>query len=581
MPALIAEHASALREQADAALAARLGWALFRAQRFAEAAPWFEHALRLDPGSASAREGAFYALQRTGNLQKAFDVAAEDPALRAARANVAVQLALRAREQNDPGSTVHWLQQAIALGKDGADLRGLLAWSLLQAGDATRAAQEFATLYASRPEDADLAQGLSQSLQASGQTARLAQLAAQPGALANLVRRERAQRWLDLGLARDAAVLDPQATAALAGAAQPSVAAGVYARSKSGAPGTSLLRITQAPVPQLRWANHFGVWDAQLDRTRLDAGAAPAVGQVGSTLPGSLGSPARQDVGASGSLHWRSLGPQGLSASLGFTPTDGAVSSTWTGSIGWRDISASHSRSIGLERQQVDDSVLSLTGLRDPATGLAWGRVMREGLTAGGYQTLWPKWNGSAQLRIERLAGQNVASNDRMTASAGLSRDLSVPDMRFFSVGPSLSYDHYARNLSGFTWGQGGYFSPQDFSSAALLAVFQTADARRRVLAGQVQLGWQSVRQDASACLAQPAPVAAPACAPLAASRSQGLGSSTALQWSTLLAPHWALEGSALLRTGPAYHDRALYLGVRYFFSPRPAVFGSDLPAAR
>jgi hypothetical protein len=208
--------------------------------------------------------------------------------------------------------------------------------------------------------------------------------------------------------------------------------------------------------------------------------------------------------------------------------------------------------------------------------------VLRQGLSFGGYQTIAPSWNVSAGGQLQRIVGHNVADNTRLALNLGLARDLPLPGMRFFSVGPALGWEHYRRNLSGFTWGQGGYFSPQDFTSAALLAVFQTYDARRFVVAGQVQLGWQSVRQDAADCFALPPPVTpAPTCAPLAASRSSGFGSSTALQWSTLLAPHWALEGSARLRTGPAYHDRELYLGLRYFFSPRQALFGSDLPAAR
>lgn len=552
LPEQIAQHASALQARGDAALDTRLGWALYRAQQFAQAAVWFAHALRLDPASASARKGAFYALQQSGQLQSAFTVAEGDADLRGARADLAVQLALRAREHNQPARAVDWLRQAMALGKDSPGVQKLYAWSLLQSGQPAQAAAEFSSLYRAQPDDAEIAQGLAQSLTASGQAARLDSLAAQPGALADLLRRQRAQRWLNLGLARDAAELDPLAAEGWTGAAAPSVTIGASARSKSGTPGTSQLRLTQTPVLTLRWTNHLGVWDAQLESARLDAGAAPPVGQVGSTLPGSLGSPAQQNVGMSGALHWRSLGPRGPFASLGITPTRGAVSPTWTGRVGWRDQGADHALSIALARQPVTDSVLSLTGLRDAASGQAWGRVLGEGLSIGGYRTLWPTWNASAQLQLEQLEGQNVASNDRLAASLGISRDLPVPEMRFFSLGPVVSYDHYRRNLSGFTWGQGGYFSPQDFASAGLLAVFQTEAARRWIAAGQIQLGWQTVQQDASDCFPLPPPGSAPVCAPLAASRSHGLGSSTALQWSALLSPHWALEGSALLRTGPA-----------------------------
>lgn len=582
LSALVDAHADALRAQADPPLLTRIGWAYYRADDFTAALSWFQSALRKDPALRSARQGAFYTLQKLGRWEQAYDLAADDADLQSARADLAVQLALRAQDAHQPAQAVRWLQQAIALGKDGDNLRALLAWSLLQAGQPAQAASQFEALLRRHPDDAQYAQGLSLSLQRSGQDDMLALWAVKSPAVAALLRQQRARRWLDLGLARDAAVLDPQADPALSGAAQASVAAGAAVRSKSGAAGTSQLRLVQLPALQLRWANTLGSWQVHIDRTVLDAGAALVGTNVGSTLPGPSGSAARQAVGVSGQLRWRSLGPTGWQASLGSTPSGGAVASTWTGRIGWGSLAADHDWQIALRRAPVDDSVLSLTGLRDPASGRAWGRVLREGLVAGGYQSLGGGWNLGAQAVAERLRGQDVARNTHWSASLSLTRDLPIPGMRFFSLGPNVAYEHYARNLSGFTWGQGGYFSPQRFSSASLLAVFQTADARPWVLAGQVQLGWQSVQQDASACFALTPPVfPAPVCAPLAASRSSGLGSSTALQASWLLSPHWALEASGLWRTGPAYHDRGLYLSVRYFFSPRQALFGDDLPHPR
>lgn len=270
---LLDAHAQAIRERADVALATRIGWALYRAQRFTDAARWFELALTKDTTAQSAHQGRFYALQKAGQLQAAFAAAEGDAALQAARADVAVQLALRARQQNAPQAVVSWLRQAIALGKDSADLRTLLAWSLLQAGDAAEAADAFARLYRDQPLDHDLAQGLYLSLEKSRQTARLQTLAAQPGALAELVRRQRALHWRDLGLARDAAELDPQADPALDGATGASIAIGAATRSKSGSAGTSQLLSRQTPALQLRWTNALGAWDAQIAAGQLSAGA--------------------------------------------------------------------------------------------------------------------------------------------------------------------------------------------------------------------------------------------------------------------------------------------------------------------
>lgn len=579
LPDLIAQHAEELRTQADATLLARLGWALYRSGRFTDATPWFELALAKDATNLSARRGAFYSLQHAGDLERAFTVGEGDPALQAERADVAVQIASHARNRGDPATAAKWLERATALGKSDADLRALYAWSLLEAGDPSRAAEEFITLHASQPQSESVAQGLYLSLRRSGQAARLSELSAQSGALRLLLRKEEALRWYNLGLAHDAAALDANALPTLTGAAALSVATGANVRKKSGMEGTSRLFDVEFPAFQLRFTNLQGVWDAQLQLHQLDAGTSPS-NNMSSPPPSTTGATGRH-VGISGSLSWRSLGSRSWMASLGVTPTNGAVSPTWTGSIGWRDLGDDHEWSLSAYRRVVEDSTLSYTGLFDPMSGRTWGRVMREGWQVHGYQMVWPRWSVSALIKLEHLAGQHVPSNSHKAVSIGLARDLPIGDMRFFSLGPNLSHEHYARNLSGFAFGEGGYFSPQRFTTASLLAVFQTKDARRWILSGQVQLGWQSLHQDTGACpplsVTLSTHVQTPNCHPLPALDSNGIGTSIALRWSTLLGSHWALEGDALLRTGPAYQERSLYLGLRYFFSPRRALFASDL----
>ncbi|MGC8808560.1 MAG: hypothetical protein ACP5QB_13700, partial [Thiomonas sp.] len=145
---LLDAHAQEIRARADAPLAARLGWALYRAQHFEQAAQWFALARAKDDTAASAQQGEFYALQRAGQLEQAFAAGEGDAQLQSARADVAVQLALHAREHGDAAQAVRWLREAITLGKDDDALRALLAWSLLQSGEPAQAADLFAQIYA-------------------------------------------------------------------------------------------------------------------------------------------------------------------------------------------------------------------------------------------------------------------------------------------------------------------------------------------------------------------------------------------------------------------------------------------------
>lgn len=577
LPALIAEHADALRARADGVLAQRLGWALYRANAFAEAMPWFELALARDGHDARAREGLFFAAQRAGAWQRAYDtahVAGDAPPWPTRRADVAVQAALEARQRGDYDAALAWLERAREAGRDDRDLQTLRAWTLLQAGQNAAAADAFAALYQAEPS-AELAQALAQSLRASGQTARLDALAQQSGPLAELLRREQARKWLDLGLAADAASLDPTLTPGLRGADQPSMAVGLRVRDKSGAPGTSALRLL-SPSLDLRWQQGGNLWSLQASAPRLDAGAVPQ--GVGSTLPGPLGSPQQQNGGVDALLRWRRAGPQGPEAALGWTPSGGAVPPTWIGSLGWRSVRADGAWQAKLRRMPLEDSTLSTLGLRDPATGRSWGRVLRQGVQIGGYQALNARWSLSAGLVAEEAVGENVVRNTHGAVHLGLGRNLNLPGLRYAVIGPHLTAEHWARNLSGFTWGQGGYYSPQRFTSAGVLAVFETLPDRRWIAAGSASLAWQSAREEASDCFPLAPPVAPPSCTPRAASQSHGWGGNLALRGAALLSPHWALEGGMQWQTGVAYRDVQGYVGLRYFFAPRAALFGDDLP---
>jgi hypothetical protein len=44
------------------------------------------------------------------------------------------------------------------------------------------------------------------------------------------------------------------------------------------------------------------------------------------------------------------------------------------------------------------------------------------------------------------------------------------------------------------------------------------------------------------------------------------------------LAAHWELDANVGWRSGPAYRDQLAFVGVRYTFGARSALFADDLP---
>lgn len=113
-------------------------------------------------------------------------------------------------------------------------------------------------------------------------------------------------------------------------------------------------------------------------------------------------------------------------------------------------------------RRAVSDSLLSFAGVEDPRTGQRWG-----GVTANGGRFQIGRDNGAAGFygygSYAVLVGTHVQQNNRGEAGGGAYLHLiSGPDQSL-TAGLNVTYMQYSHNLQGFTYGQGGYFSPQRY----------------------------------------------------------------------------------------------------------------------
>ncbi len=125
-------------------------------------------------------------------------------------------------------------------------------------------------------------------------------------------------------------------------------------------------------------------------------------------------------------------------------------------------------------RQPVTDSVLSYSGTHaslataNPFVGGAfgnntlWGGVVKTGprVTAFYDDQMYGAYGG---VGYSWLTGTNVASNAELDALLGAYFRPWKTEYWTLRVGVSAFYAGYDKNLGGYTWGQGGYFSPQDF----------------------------------------------------------------------------------------------------------------------
>ncbi|HAV2048839.1 cellulose synthase subunit BcsC-related outer membrane protein [Raoultella ornithinolytica] len=149
------------------------------------------------------------------------------------------------------------------------------------------------------------------------------------------------------------------------------------------------------------------------------------------------------------------------------------------------------------ERRSLTDSLLSYVGLKDSYSGKSWGQVTKNG---GTLQLSYD--DGDAGFYVGgggySYIGDNVASNTSVNANAGVYLRPYRDEYRQLQTGLSMSYMDYSKNLSYFTYGQGGYFSPQNYVSVSLpVNLTEKYDNWTMKLGGSV--GYQSYSQDKSA----------------------------------------------------------------------------------
>ncbi|CEG58688.1 cellulose synthase complex outer membrane protein BcsC [Legionella fallonii] len=224
---------------------------------------------------------------------------------------------------------------------------------------------------------------------------------------------------------------------------------------------------------------------------------------------------------------------------LGFNVVNTVGGIAYSGSfnhVGW---------TLAASRRPMSNSLLSLAGARDPNTGIIWGGVVASGPSLslsydrGGSFGLW------GFMDADQLTGKNVANNYRVRLMEGYYYKLINEDNARMSIGINNMLWHYQKDLSGYTLGQGGYYSPQSYLSFAL-----PVDFRQRIANWSYEFGgsisWSTANNQNS--LLYPLPYLFP---PVTLAQNSIVTGGPNTGWGyTLLAlverrlgPHWTCGG--------------------------------------
>lgn len=569
-------------EKRDANLAAQIGWAYYNRNEYSSAGIWFNQALEWNPQSGDAAYGLALCKFREGDVSSAEAIAnyrsGSTPKMKTLQGDIYSRRGTEAYEQKEYAESLEYFNKAAASRALSRNEQIIVAWDLYYTKQYEESARLFEKLYRQRPDNAS-AQGLYASLTKTKNYEKLDEMSSDVGGpLEKVYMTYGARRYFEANLFYAAADSGgAKIYKVLKNLNTPSVSLGFGYRQKSGSEGEGQLQTVIAPAieAQVFPANKF-ILSGYLAHLNLQSGSIPNGAQVG-MVPEEF-TPYSYDMNTTEDDLWdfavRLEYQDWLSwyVTLGTTPLNGPLQSRFVGNAGliWRDI---HGYVQGeVYSRSIKESITSWVGSVDPYTGNKWGRVTEMGGSLSFFRSIGEDNTIFLKGGYGEIQGTNVADNTHLYGVASLAHLFDVPGYEYVSVGIAVSYEEFGNNQNHFTYGNGGYFSPQSFVQGVIEVQFLTEEGKNWLVAGSAAAGAQSNTQDGSPYF------------PLdpdgrdfdGQSSSTGVGM-VRIQGAYLINPNWLIGGSANYAVTADYNEGGIYIWGRYFFEPRRGLLRTDL----
>jgi tetratricopeptide (TPR) repeat protein len=252
-----------------------------------------------------------------------------------------------------------------------------------------------------------------------------------------------------------------------------------------------------------------------------------------------------------------------LDGKLGFTPRSFPVSHA-LGSVTLHP--PNFPLSFRVYRDQVKETMLSYAGEQDPVTGLIWGGVVATG-AEGGLSLGTAKSGLYVDGGAASLTGVNVTRNNRIYGSAGTYWTIYTNPYGALKMGANMTGLHYGQNQRYFTFGQGGYFSPDSYLLLNTPFTWEGRPVNHFVYRIGGSLGVQSFYEGTaiSGSTSGPAPTA-----------QSNIGANYNLDANLAYRfdQHWYLGGFLGVNNAHDYQDRTAGFAVKYMQRPQVDVEG-------
>ena len=245
------------------------------------------------------------------------------------------------------------------------------------------------------------------------------------------------------------------------------ISGGLIFRSRDGEDGLSNLTDIEAPIEgRIKAGNGHVI--VRATPVTLDAGTASSEPNTLARFGSGLGATATPPTNNYGSQTATGVGlslgyeNRNFKGDVGTTPL-GFRETNVVGGLQYQNaITDKVSYSLAVARRAVTDSLLSYAGARDQGANLEWGGVTSTGARA---DLGWDDGTSGVYVNAayQFLDGNQVATNNAVKGGGGIYTRLIKDADQTLTVGANTTLMHYDKNLSYFTYGQGGYFSPQQY----------------------------------------------------------------------------------------------------------------------
>jgi cellulose synthase operon protein C len=184
------------------------------------------------------------------------------------------------------------------------------------------------------------------------------------------------------------------------------------------------------------------------------------------------------------------------------------------------------------------------------------------------------RWGWYLQGGGQYITGVHVPTNSRFDGTAGAYWGvLSRPDYGNLTIGMNFFGMHYAQNLRYFTYGQGGYFSPDAYVVASVPVSFNGHYGPKFHYKVVGSIGIQAFNEETSPYFPLDTAIQAAQGNPYyPAMTSVGGNYNFESEASYAIADHWYVGGYANFNNSRDYASEKAGFFVRYLFRPQPMI---------